>query len=153
MRKAIFTDKAVRPAAPYSQGIIAQGKTVYVSGQGSFDPATSQFQPGSFREQAERTFRNAGLILEAAGAGWQDVVKVNVYLANVLDFAELNEVYRRFVVEPYPRAHDSAGGAYWADVDRGRLYCGNRGGTELTQSYRVDAEAQRRRGTHRKTTR
>jgi 2-iminobutanoate/2-iminopropanoate deaminase len=102
MRKAIVTDKAVRPAAPYSQGIVAQGPTLYVSGQGSFDPATSQFQPGSFREQAERTFHNVGLILEAAGAGWQDVVRVNVYLANVLDFAELNEVYRQFVVEPYP---------------------------------------------------
>ncbi len=104
MRKAIFTDKAVRPAAPYSQGIVAQGTTLYVSGQGSFDPATNQFQPGSFREQAERTFRNVGLILEAAGVGWQDVVRVNVYLANVLDFAEMNEVYRQFVVEPYPAA-------------------------------------------------
>ena len=41
-------------------------------------------------------------ILEAAGASWKDVVKVNIYLANILDFAEMNEVYRRFVVEPFP---------------------------------------------------
>jgi 2-iminobutanoate/2-iminopropanoate deaminase len=102
MREVVFSEQAVIPASPYSQGIIATGRTLYVSGQGSFDPATNQFQPGNFREQAERTFRNVGLILEAAGAGWQDVVRVNVYLANVLDFAELNEVYRQFVVEPYP---------------------------------------------------
>ena len=65
-----------------------------MSGQGSFDPATNQFQPGDFRAQAERTFANVQLILEAAGATWQNVVKVNVYLVNALDFAEMNEVYR-----------------------------------------------------------
>ncbi len=73
-----------------------------MSGQGSFDPATNQFQPGDFRAQAERTFANVQLILEAAGATWQNVVKVNVYLVNALDFAEMNEVYRRFLTPPYP---------------------------------------------------
>ncbi len=102
MREAVFSDKAVVPASPYSQGIVASGRTLYVSGQGSFDPVTNSFQPGAFREQAERTFRNVGLILEAAGASWQNVVKVNVYLANALDFAAMNEVYRQFVSEPYP---------------------------------------------------
>ena len=102
MREAISTDKGVRPAAPYSQGILARGRSVYVSGQGSFDPQTGRFEPGDFAAQAERTFRNVQAILEAAGAGWQNVVKVNVYLANILDFAAMNEVYRRFVVEPYP---------------------------------------------------
>ena len=102
MREATFSDKAVVPASPYSQGIVASGRTLYVSGQGSFDPATNSFQPGSFREQAERTFRNVELILDAAGATWQNVVKVNVYLANTLDFAEMNEVYRQFLSEPFP---------------------------------------------------
>jgi 2-iminobutanoate/2-iminopropanoate deaminase len=102
MREAIVTDQGVQPAAPYSQGIIAQGRSVYVSGQGSFDPATGQFAPGDFAAQAERTFRNVEIILQAAGAGWQNVVKVNVYLANIRDFAAMNEVYRRFVVTPYP---------------------------------------------------
>jgi 2-iminobutanoate/2-iminopropanoate deaminase len=102
MREPIFTDKGVQPAAPYSQGIIARGRTIYVSGQGSFNPETSRFEPGDFRAQAERTFRNVEAILSAAGAGWQNVVKVNVYLANILDFADLNAVYRRFVVEPFP---------------------------------------------------
>lgn len=102
MRQPIVTDKGVAPAAPYSQGIVAQGRTVYVSGQASFNPETNRFEPGDFRSQADRTFRNVQAILEAGGAGWKDVVKVNVYLANILDFAEMNEVYRRFVVEPYP---------------------------------------------------
>jgi 2-iminobutanoate/2-iminopropanoate deaminase len=102
MREAIQTDKGVKPAAPYSQGIIARGRSVYVSGQGSFSPETGHFEPGDFRQQAERTFRNVEAILAAAGAGWKDVVKVNVYLVNILDFAVMNEVYRQFIVEPYP---------------------------------------------------
>jgi 2-iminobutanoate/2-iminopropanoate deaminase len=102
MREPIQTDKGVKPAAPYSQGIIARGRTVYVSGQGSFDPSTGHFAPGDFRQQAERTFRNVQAILEAAGAGWSNVVKVNVYLADILDFAAMNEVYREFVVSPFP---------------------------------------------------
>lgn len=102
MREVIFSEAAVVPSSPYSQGIVATGRTLYISGQGSFDPATNQFQPGDFRAQAERTFANVQLILEAAGATWQHVVKVNVYLANVLDFAEMNEVYRQFLSTPYP---------------------------------------------------
>jgi 2-iminobutanoate/2-iminopropanoate deaminase len=102
MREVINTDKGVQPVAPYSQGIVARGRSVYVSGQGSFNPETGRFEPGDFETQAERTFRNVQAILEAAGAGWKDVVKVNIYLANILDFAAMNEIYRRFVVEPYP---------------------------------------------------
>jgi 2-iminobutanoate/2-iminopropanoate deaminase len=102
MREAIQTDKGVKPASPYSQGIVAKGRSVYVSGQGSFDPATGQFEPGDFKQQAERTFRNVEAILAAAGAGWKDALKVNVYLSDIQDFAAMNEVYRQFVVEPYP---------------------------------------------------
>ncbi len=102
MREAITTDKGVIPAAPYSQGIVASGRTVYVSGQASFSPETGRFEPGDFRSQATRTFKNVQAILEAAGASWKDAVKVNVYLASILDFAELNDVYRQFVTEPFP---------------------------------------------------
>lgn len=102
MRQPIFTEKGVVPVAPYSQGIVASGRLLFVSGQGSFSPATGRFEAGDFRAQAERTFANVQSILEAAGAGWQDVVKVNVYLANALDFAEMNEIYHRLVGEPFP---------------------------------------------------
>lgn len=102
MREAIQTDKGVKPASPYSQGIVAKGRSIYVSGQGSFNPTTGQFEPGDFKQQAERTFRNVEAILAAAGAGWKNAVKVNVYLADIQDFAVMNEVYRQFVVEPFP---------------------------------------------------
>ncbi len=90
------------PQGPYSPGIVSRGTHVYVSGQGPVDPATGQLVLGSFREQAELTFRNVGAILEAAGATWSDVVKVNVHLAYLSDFAVLNEVYREFFREPFP---------------------------------------------------
>ena len=122
MREAIQTDKGVKPASPYSQGIIAKGRSVYVSGQGSFDPATGQFEPGDFKQQAERTFHNVAAILAAAGGGWKDVVKVNVYLASILDFGAMNEVYRQFLVEPYPAAHHRPGRPQRPDADRSRLH-------------------------------
>ncbi|MFZ1770842.1 MAG: Rid family detoxifying hydrolase [Caldilinea sp.] len=120
MREVIFTPKGVTPLSPYSQAIVATGRTMYISGQGSFDPATNQFQPGAFREQAERTFRNVEILLTAAGATWQDVVKVNVYLVNLGDFAELNQVYRQLLSAPYPaRTTVQAGlvGAMLIEVD------------------------------------
>ena len=102
MRTTVTTKTGAPPQGPYSQAILAQGVHVYVSGQGPVDPATGQMRLGSFREQAELTFRNIGAILEAAGASWGDVVKVNVHLADLANFAELNEVYRQFFAEPYP---------------------------------------------------
>lgn len=102
MRTSVTSKQGAPPQGPYSPGIVTRGATVYVSGQGPVDPATGQMRLDSFREQAELTFRNVGAILEAAGASWVDVVKVNVYLANMADFAELNEVYRQFLTAPYP---------------------------------------------------
>ena len=102
MRTSVISKEGAPPQGPYSPGIVACGTTVYVSGQGPVDPATGQTRLGSFREQAELTFRNVGAILAAAGASWGDVVKVNVYLADMADFAELNDVYRQFVTAPYP---------------------------------------------------
>jgi 2-iminobutanoate/2-iminopropanoate deaminase len=102
MREPIVAEQGVKPSNPYSQGIIARGRTIYVSGQGSFSPETGLFVPGDFAAQAEQTFRNVEAILAAAGAGWQHVVKVNVYLADIGDFAAMNEVYRRFAVAPFP---------------------------------------------------
>jgi 2-iminobutanoate/2-iminopropanoate deaminase len=101
MRKQVETESVATPASPYSQGIVAEGPMVYVAGQGPSDP-TGKFLLGSFQEQAGQSFHNVGAILEAAGSSWEDVVKVNVYLANIGDFAEMNEIYSRFVKPPYP---------------------------------------------------
>lgn len=102
MRKPIYTEKGATPQGPYSQAIVADGPRVYVSGQGPVDPLTGQLRLGSFREQAELTFRNIGTLLEASGTSWQHVVKVSAFLADYGDFAEFNEVYRQFLSEPYP---------------------------------------------------
>src|SRR6185295_8840903 len=93
---------APAPRGVYSQAIIASGTLVFVSGQGPADPATGELRLGGFREQAEQTFRNVGALLEAAGTTWAHVTKVNVYLADMKDFQEMNAVYRTFAVEPYP---------------------------------------------------
>jgi len=102
VRTRISTEKGAAPTGPYSQAIVADGHQVYVSGQGPVDPLTGELQLGSFCAQAERTFENIGILLEAAGASWGDVVKVNAYLANMDDFAEYNEVYTRYFQAPYP---------------------------------------------------
>ena len=102
MHQAIYTPKGAKPLGPYSQGIIAQGKLVFLSGQGPVDPATGKLVLGDFREQAELTLNNVGTLLEAAGATWADVVQVNVFIADQANFATFNEIYARFVQEPYP---------------------------------------------------
>lgn len=102
MHQAIYTPQGARPLGPYSQGIVAQGKLVFLSGQGPVDPQTGKLVLGEFRAQAERTLTNVGTLLEAAGATWADVVQVNVFIADQAHFATFNEVYAQFVQEPYP---------------------------------------------------
>ena len=102
MRKQIYTAKGAEPIGPYSQAIVADGPTVYLSGQGPVDPETGEFRFGSFREQAELTFQNIGTLLEAAGTSWTHVVKVGIFLADLGNFREMNEIYQRYVQDPYP---------------------------------------------------
>jgi 2-iminobutanoate/2-iminopropanoate deaminase len=102
MRKQIVAEKGAAPQGPYSPAIVADGPAVYISGQGPVDPETGDLRLGSFREQAELTLNNIGVLLEAAGTSWAYVVKVGAYLADYADFSEFNEVYRAFFCEPYP---------------------------------------------------
>lgn len=87
--------------ASYSTGIV-YGSTLYVSGQGAFDPATGELIDGDFRAQAERTLENLLMVAAAAGARATDAIRVNVHLANLDDFATFDEVYRQYFSEPYP---------------------------------------------------
>ncbi|MEZ4735968.1 MAG: Rid family detoxifying hydrolase [Caldilineaceae bacterium] len=102
MRQPIHSDKAPKPRGPYSPAIVATGPTVYVSAQGPIDPATNQARSGSFVEQAEQVFQNVTALLEAAGTSWAHAVKVTVFLADFADFAQMNEIYLKYVSEPYP---------------------------------------------------
>ena len=98
--KAIKTEKAPAAIGPYSQAIEANG-FVYASGQLPIDPATGQM-PDGIQAQTRQALTNARAILEAAGLGMYDVVKTTVLLADIADFAAMNEVYSQFFSEPYP---------------------------------------------------
>jgi 2-iminobutanoate/2-iminopropanoate deaminase len=102
MRKEIYTEKGAVPKGPYSQAIVADGPMMFVSGQGPVAPASGEMQLGSFKEQAELVFRNITTLLEEAGTSWAHVVRVGVFLADLADFAELNEIYQSCLAKPYP---------------------------------------------------
>jgi len=97
---AVRTDKAPAPKGPYSQGRIAGGM-LFVAGQGPFD-AKGNMVGSTIAEQTRATLANVKAIVEAAGATMADVVKVNVYLTDLKNFAAMNEVYATFFPEPFP---------------------------------------------------
>jgi len=99
-KRKVSTDRAPKPAGPYSQAIVA-GNTIYVAGQGPFDPQTGKM-PASFEEQAVQVFENIKAIVEAGGGKLADVVNVNVYLGDLANFAKMNEVYRRYFSGDFP---------------------------------------------------
>lgn len=104
MRKAIRTDGAPAAIGPYSQAIEAGG-FVFLSGQIPLDPATGALVQGGAREQAERVMDNLAAVLAAAGLGFEHVVRCTIYLADLADFAVVNDVYgARFASEPPARA-------------------------------------------------
>ena len=100
--KAIQTDQAPAAIGPYSQAIDSGAGLVFVSGQIPIDPATGTFVPGGIREQTRQSLTNAQAILAAAGLGLGNVVKTTVFLADMGDFAAMNEVYAQFFTDPYP---------------------------------------------------
>jgi 2-iminobutanoate/2-iminopropanoate deaminase len=101
VRQIVATPAAPRAIGPYSQAIIA-GDFVFTSGQIPTDPATGEFVAGGISEQTEQVLRNVAEVLNAAGCGLADVVKTTVYLADMSDFAAMNETYARFFSENPP---------------------------------------------------
>jgi reactive intermediate/imine deaminase len=92
--KVIATDKAPGAIGPYSQGFISNG-FVYTSGQIPVDPATGEV-PSSIEEQAAQSCKNVGALLEAAGSGFNKVIKTTCFLADMADFAAFNAVYAEY---------------------------------------------------------
>lgn len=86
---------------PYSHAVWA-GRRLYLSGQTPVDPVTGELVQGDVAAQAEQCFRNLFAVLRAAGLGPENVVKVNVYLTDMGNFAAMNEVYARQFEQPYP---------------------------------------------------
>lgn len=101
MRKAIVTDKGPKPVGPYSQAIV-EGDFIFVSGQGPINPGTGSLELGDARAETKRVFENIKAILQAAGSSLDLVIKCNVYLRDIKDFAAMNEVYQTYFSPPFP---------------------------------------------------
>lgn len=100
-RAAINTDKAPQAIGTYSQAVKA-GNTVYLSGQIPLDPVTMEVVQGDFEAQAVQVFENLKAVCEAAGGSMDELVKVNLYLVDLANFATVNEVMARYFSKPYP---------------------------------------------------
>ena len=101
MKEIISTEKAPGAIGPYSQAVKVGG-LVFVSGQIPIDPATGNFVSEDVAEQTEQVLKNLSAVLEAAGSSMAKVVKTTVFLADMNDFAVMNEIYGRYFSEMSP---------------------------------------------------
>jgi 2-iminobutanoate/2-iminopropanoate deaminase len=101
VKKQVSTTSAPGAIGPYSQAIIANG-FVFLSGQVALDPASGQLVEGDIEAQTERVMANLGAVLEAAGSGFDKVVKTTVFLKDMGEFARMNAVYAKFFPAPPP---------------------------------------------------
>lgn len=99
--KAISTDQAPKAIGPYSQAILA-GQFLFLSGQLPINPADGKLVEGDIAERAAQVFRNMSAIAETAGGSLKDVVKVTLFLTDMADFQQVNEIYGQFFQTPYP---------------------------------------------------
>jgi 2-iminobutanoate/2-iminopropanoate deaminase len=101
VREAVSTPKAPAAIGPYSQAI-KSGNLLFLSGQIPLDPATGALVPGGIEAQTRQVFTNIGAILEAAGVSFGHVVSATVYVADMSDFAKVNEIYATYFTAPAP---------------------------------------------------
>ena len=101
MRQVVSAPDAPKAMGAYSPAIKA-GNLLFISGQIPVDPTTGNLIQGDIAAQAEQVMRNLTALLRAAGVGFDHVVRTTVYLADMNDFAGMNEVYSRYIVDPPP---------------------------------------------------
>lgn len=100
-KMVIFTDQAPMAIGTYSQGVRV-GNTLYLSGQIPLHPLTNELIDGDMEARIRRVFDNLLAVAEAAGGGFQDMVKLNVFLTDLADFALVNKVMAEYFDPPYP---------------------------------------------------
>jgi len=100
-RTVISTKSAPQAIGTYSQAVKV-GDTVYLSGQIPLMPDTGALETGDMRAQIRRVFENLSAVAKAAGGSLQDVVKLNVFLTDLGNFARVNEIMARYFQQPYP---------------------------------------------------
>jgi len=101
MKEIVTTDRGPKRIGPYSQGVKANG-LLYLSGQVALDPKTNEMLAGNIRQQTERTLENIKGILEAGGSNLHHVIKTTVFLKDMNEFAQMNEVYGRYFTAAPP---------------------------------------------------
>ena len=99
--KQVITDKAPQAIGPYSQAIVTGGM-VYASGQIAINPETGDIVEGGIEAQTHQVLKNVSNILAAAGSSMNRVVKTTVFMADMADFATVNNIYATYFSEPYP---------------------------------------------------
>ncbi|MCF7792396.1 MAG: RidA family protein [Candidatus Cloacimonetes bacterium] len=101
MKKTISTQNAPQAVGPYSQAVWA-GDLLFISGQIPINPETGKFVSDDVKEQTKQVFKNIGAILKKAGLSYENIVKATVYLADMNDFAAMNEVYASYFTKDFP---------------------------------------------------
>lgn len=100
-KQIFFSERAPKPKGPYSQAVIHNG-LLYLSGQLPVDTITGLMVRGTLEEETETVLHNIKIIVEEAGAGMEDVLKVSCYLADIENFAMFNNVYKKYFIEKPP---------------------------------------------------
>jgi 2-iminobutanoate/2-iminopropanoate deaminase len=101
VRQAVASSDAPSPFGPYSPAIRA-GNLLFISGQVPVNPATGTVTGTDIRAQTEQVMRNIGALLKSAGAGFEHVVRMTVFLSDLNEFAEMNTCYAEFAADPPP---------------------------------------------------
>jgi 2-iminobutanoate/2-iminopropanoate deaminase len=101
LTRAVQTDRAPQAIGPYSQALDA-GNLLFLSGQIGLDPASGTLIGGGTSAETEQVLKNLANVLAAAGLGFEHVVRTTIYLVDLADFATVNDIYARYVREPFP---------------------------------------------------
>src|SRR5215510_7572763 len=100
-KQSVTSPDAAKPVGPYSPALRA-GQLLFISGQVPFDPKTGVLVSGDIAAQTRRVLDNIGALLKAAGLTHADIARTTVFLADMNDFAAMNDAYQKYFVEPYP---------------------------------------------------
>lgn len=106
MKRIIRTENAPAPIGPYNQAILA-GNTLYVSGQIALDPKTNQLKSGSISEETQQVMANLKAVLAEAEMSFENVVKASIFISDMNNFAEINEVYSKYFDEKNSPARET----------------------------------------------
>ncbi|ADQ39738.1 endoribonuclease L-PSP [Caldicellulosiruptor acetigenus I77R1B] len=101
MKRFIVSNDAPKPVGPYSHAVLV-GNMLFVSGQLAINPVSGKIEGDDIKAQTQLVFKNIEAILKEAGFSFEDVVKVNVYLTSLEDFAKFNEVYSTIFTKNFP---------------------------------------------------